>query len=74
MVDVTFDHAADDAWVGEALFDEFFEDGGLASWIFRAVGVAAVSHDRWREACGFELFAGFFDVFDAVVRALGAAA
>lgn len=44
-MEVALDHGADDGFVGKALSDDFFKDGGLTTGFLGAVGVVAVDHD-----------------------------
>lgn len=71
---VALDHGADDGFVGEALSDDFFKDGGLASRFLGAVGMVAVDHDGGFESGIEEGFACFGNVLGAIVGAAGAAA
>ncbi|MNO78373.1 hypothetical protein D3C76_695090 [compost metagenome] len=72
---MTFDHHADQRAIAlQALFQHVVEHGGLAQWIFAAVGVAAVDHDPGRDLQSGQVAVDAGDAGAVVVRSVMTAA
>jgi len=73
--EVAFEHGADDGFVaGDALGDDFLEDGGHALVVLAAVGVGGIDHEVGGDAGILEDGHGMGDAGGVVVGSAGSAA